>query len=86
MTSYMECAKFLDQNGKRLNIGITPDLKNYDVESFGMDMINANWEDAIDNEDINLAAYLWGKEFLAILYNHAQNYNVKLGSFALSPY
>ena len=35
-------------------------------------IINANWEDAINNEDINLASHLWEKEFLAILDKHDQ--------------
>ena len=56
---------------KTTNIVITRDLKNYDVESFRMDITDANWEDAIDNEDINLASHLWEKEFLAILDKHA---------------
>ena len=56
---------------KRPNIVITRDLKNYDVESFRTDIINANWEDAIDNEDISLASHLWEKELMAILDKHA---------------
>ena len=46
---------------KTTNIVITRDLKNYHVESFETDIINANWEDAIDNKDINLASHLWEK-------------------------
>ena len=49
---------------KTTNIVITRDLKNYDVESFRTDIINANWEDAIDKEDINLASHLWEKRIL----------------------
>ena len=42
-----------------------------DVESFRTNIINAKWEDAIDNEDLNLASHLLEKEFLAILDKHA---------------
>ena len=45
-----------------------------------MDIIKANWEDAIDNEDINLASLLCEKEFLAILYKHAPKRQRKIGS------
>ena len=56
---------------KRPNIVITRDLKNYDVESFRTDIINANWEDAIDNEDVSLASHSWEKALIAILDKHA---------------
>ena len=46
---------------KTTDIVITRDLKNYDVESFRINIINANFEDAIDNEDMNSASHLWGK-------------------------
>ena len=45
-----------------------------------MDIINANWEGAIDNEDINLASHLWDKEFLAILDKHSPKRQCKTRS------
>ena len=45
-----------------------------------MDIINANWEGAIDNEDINLASHLWEKEFLAILDKHSPKRQCKTRS------
>ena len=53
---------------KMTNIVITHNLKKYDVESFRMDIINANWEDAIDSENKNInSVAVVGKEFLAVL-------------------
>ena len=77
-----EMRKISGPKQKTTIIVITHHLKKYDVESFRKDIINANWEDAINNKDINLASHLWEKNSWLFWISTPLNDNVKLGLFA----